>query len=689
MNNWKIGTRISAGFACVILIAAALGLFAYEQVSNINRFSIEISGNCLPSVAVIGAIKANVESLLGLVLQHAVSTDKDEMARLDADITAVRLRNSSLYSKYETMFTNDKDRQLYASMQTAKANFWRVGDEVLKLSRLGKDATNKQALAMIMNELKPLQSAYEQATDAEVDFNQGISDDDSKAITGAVNSARTGILTGIGAATLIAVLVALFVVKSITRPLANAVGLVDHVALGDLSHTAEVSSTDELGQMLGALNGMVRNLKTTVEVAVRISEGDLTVQAKALSEEDSLGNALVHMLESLRTTAEVAVRISEGDLSVQAKARSEKDSLGNALVQMLESLRTTAEVAVRISEGDLTVRAKARSEKDSLGNALVHMLEGLRTTVRDVSTAATNVATGSEEMSSTADQLSQGSTEQAAAAEQTTSAMQQMASSMQQSTDNARQTEKIASAAAEDAKSSGDAVARTVQAMKEVAEKINIIEEIARKTDLLALNAAVEAARAGEHGRGFAVVASEVRKLAERSQTAAAEINRLTTDGVKTAEGAGQLLSKLVPDIRKTAELVREIAAATGEQNTGVMQVNKAIQQLDQVIQQNASASEEMASTAEELSSQAEMLQSSIGFFKLEDAPRKGALRPVAKSSSQTHRQPALLHSARTRPAADLTSLQRAVKFTGPKIDLESNSGDADSQDREFTTYRD
>ena len=240
-----------------------------------------------------------------------------------------------------------------------------------------------------------------------------------------------------------------------------------------------------------------------------------------------------------------------------------------ALNRMVANLKVTAEVAGRISEGDLTVQAKALSEKDTLGHALINMVESLRHTVRDVTAAAVNVARGSEEMSSTAEQVSQGSSEQAAAAEETTSAMEEMASSIQQSADNARQTEKIASTAAEDAKSSGEAVTRTVRAMKEVAEKINIIEEIARKTDLLALNAAVEAARAGEHGKGFAVVASEVRKLAERSQTAAAEISRLTTDGVKTAEDAGQLLAKLVPDIRKTAELVREITAAASEQSTG------------------------------------------------------------------------------------------------------------------------
>ncbi len=183
--------------------------------------------------------------------------------------------------------------------------------------------------------------------------------------------------------------------------------------------------------------------------------------------------------------------------------------------------------------------------------------------------------------------------------------------------------------------------------MKQVAEKISIIEEIARKTDLLALNAAVEAARAGEHGKGFAVVASEVRKLAERSQTAAAEISRLSIDGVQIAEGAGQLLTRLVPDIQKTAELVREIAAASAEQSTGATQVNKAIQQLDQVIQQNSAASEEMASTAEELSSQAEVLQSSIAFFKTGEkqavrAPQsqEGGSSPPLRAAVKTGQHP-------------------------------------------------
>src|SRR5690606_35962428 len=128
-----------------------------------------------------------------------------------------------------------------------------------------------------------------------------------------------------------------------------------------------------------------------------------------------------------------------------------------------------------------------------------------------------------------------------------------------------------------DAEHSGSAVTRAVDAMRTIAEKISIVQEIARQTDLLALNAAVEAARAGEHGKGFAVVASEVRKLAERSQSAATEISQMSGDTVKAAAEAGDMPGRLVPDTRKTAELVAEISAACHEQDIGASQINEAI----------------------------------------------------------------------------------------------------------------
>ena len=608
MNHWKVGTRIAAGFGIIVVIAMALGIYAYSRIAAINADSTEITENSLPSVALIGHIQSNTQAIYGLLIQHAISNDSQEMARIEAEITAVRTNNSELYASYEKLFSNDEDRRLFKSLTDASAGFWVAGDEMLKTSRLGTQEANKRAIEMAM-QMKPLHSKWIEATQAEVDFNQAIASADSKSIASAVSAARMGIIIGLITAFIVAISIAIFVVRSITGPLAVAVELVGQVGQGDLSHTVNVTSRDELGQMQEALNRMVAGLKDLAGVAAKIAEGDLTVEAKALSEKDILGNSLIRMLKSLRTT------------------------------------------------------------------------------VSEVASAAANVASGSEEMSSTAEQISQGSTEQAASAEESTSAMEEMASSIQQNADNARQTEKIASKAADDAKSSGQAVSQTVLAMKQVAGKISIIEEIARKTDLLALNAAVEAARAGEHGKGFAVVASEVRKLAERSQTAAAEISSLTIDGVRTAEGAGQLLAKLVPDIQKTAELVHEIAAASAEQNTGATQVNKAIQQLDQVIQQNAAASEQMASSSEELSSQAEVLQSSVAFFKLTDAPRSQQIQAKRPLAAARHAKPASRVPQAHYTVASTVDSYRPGKSNGTSISLGNNAGTPDTQDREFAAY--
>ncbi len=282
-----------------------------------------------------------------------------------------------------------------------------------------------------------------------------------------------------------------------------------------------------------------------------------------------------------------------------------------------------AEIARKISHGDLTVVFAADGKNETgIYSAMRTMAEKLRQVVVDVKSAADNVASGSQQLSQGTEQMSQGTSEQAASAEQASSSIEEMNATIRQNADNASQTEKIALKSAADAQESGKAVTEAVAAMKDIAARISIIGEIARQTNLLALNAAIEAARAGEHGKGFAVVAAEVRKLAERSQAAAGEISTLSSSSVDVAERAGQLLSKLVPDIQKTAELVQEISAASKEQTSGADQINAAIQQLNHVIQQNAGAAEEMSSTAEELASQAGQLQSSVAFFRVsgEDA---------------------------------------------------------------------
>jgi len=212
--------------------------------------------------------------------------------------------------------------------------------------------------------------------------------------------------------------------------------------------------------------------------------------------------------------------------------------------------------------------------------------------------------------------------------------------------------------------------------MKEIASKISIIEEIARQTNLLALNAAIEAARAGEHGKGFAVVAAEVRKLAERSQKAAGEINQLSGTTLKVSEKAGEMLDKLVPDIQRTAELVQEITAASKEQDTGSEQINQALQQLEKVIQQNASASEEMASTTEELTGQADQLLSALGFFRTGDEGQNRAHQAAAaRPSKQAFSAP--VRGVKPNGHAVPLSLKSAVK-AGVSLRLKDKGDDLD-----------
>ncbi len=315
---------------------------------------------------------------------------------------------------------------------------------------------------------------------------------------------------------------------------------------------------------------------------------------------------------------------------------------------------------------------------------IVRKLTEVATSIRE---AADNVAAGSQQLSASTEQLSQGSTEQASAIEEVSSSMEQMVSNIRQTADNSQQTDKIAIKSAGDARDGGKAVADTVNAMKQIADKISIIEEIARQTNLLALNAAIEAARAGEHGKGFAVVASEVRKLAERSQTAAAEISQLSSSSVQIAEKAGDMLNRLVPDIQKTAELVKEISAASNEQNSGAEQINKAVQQLDQVIQQNAGSSEEMASTSEELSSQAEQLQHAVSFLMVDGNGTSAGIAVVRKKAKAAVKT-AVAHISheKTHERALALAGRQPDKPKGVTLDLGHGNG-SDKLDGEFERF--
>jgi methyl-accepting chemotaxis protein len=313
-----------------------------------------------------------------------------------------------------------------------------------------------------------------------------------------------------------------------------------------------------------------------------------------------------------------------------------------------------AEMVRRVADGDLTADIAVKpGDTSSLLFAMKNMIEKLSHVVAEVNSGAEALASASEEVSATAQSLSQAASEQAAGIEETSAAVEQMTASISQNTENARITDGMASKAAQEAAEGGEAVKSTVAAMQQIARKIGIIDDIAYQTNLLALNAAIEAARAGEHGKGFAVVAAEVRKLAERSQVAAQEIEQVASSSVELADKAGRLLGAMVPNIQKTSDLVQEITAASEEQSSGVGQINAAVSQQSQTTQQNASSSEELAATAEEMSSQAEQLQQAMSFFKVEKGSTRAA-QPVRVAAAKPRFRKPLASAPQLAGSADL-----------------------------------
>ncbi len=490
---------------------------------------------------------------------------------------------------------------------------------------------------------------------------------------------------------------------SVIGPLNVAAEYVDRISKGDIpakitdSYNGDFNAIkNNLNQCIGAVNALVADAGMLAKAAV---EGKLATRADAKKHQGDfqkivagVNDTLDSVIGPLNVAAEYVDRISKGDIppKISDNYNGDFNEIKNNLNVLIEAMNEITGVAEQIADGNLMVDIRERSEQDKLIQALSLMIEKLTEVVKNVQTASDNVATRSQEMSSKTEQISQGATEQAASAEEVSSSMEQMTSNIMQNADNATQTEKIAVKCAEDAREGGNAVGETVSAMKEIASKISIIEEIARQTNMLALNAAIEAARAGEHGKGFAVVAAEVRRLAERSQTAAGEINRLSASSVQIAEHAGELLGSIVPAIQKTADLVQEINSASNEQKTGADQINKAIQQLDQVIQQNAAAAEEMAATATELDGQAEELQTSAAFFRTDDGGGSKA-RKATRTKALPDKRGAMKQLPHHSAGKGLDPGARIVKphevQSGFALDMADARGKKEVQDSDFEKY--
>ena len=647
--DMKIGTKLIAAFVIVGAITAIVGFIGIRNMGLIADKTEAMYAKETVGVAYLE--KANVDLVyVGRAEKNLLlSSTKEERTKYAAAVETYKGQLKENIEKARGVIYTDRGKELLAQFESAWKEREDVLTEILDLAAKEKTQQKRQSVELSFGLGRQKSDAAEKVLGELANLKEENAKKSADAANESYRSSRVymlilvvgGVLAGLG--------LGLFISRSISQPISQLAAAARSISLGEVDQNVDYRSGDELGVLAESFRALI---------------------------------------EYIRGVAGALEKMAVGDLGASLVAKSDRDTLTRSYGRTLDAMKDITNTAQEIAHGNLTVRVQERSEQDKLMKALGSMVAGLTRTVTDVRGIASEVSAASQAISTASVQVSNGASGQAASAEEASSSMEEMVSNIKQNADNAQQTDKIANKSAKDAQESGKSVAEAVAAMKEIASKISIIEEIARQTNLLALNAAIEAARAGEHGKGFAVVAAEVRKLAERSQKAAGEINHLSGTTVKVSEQAGTMLEKLVPDIQKTAELVQEISAASKEQDTGAEQINKALQQLEKVIQQNASAAEEMASTTEELSGQAGQLLTALGFFRTADQGDSGLPRPVAAKAPKQKAQKALTPASGDAPKGNGHGVAPpelvSAANSGVSLDL---GGNGDHLDKEFERF--
>lgn len=651
--NMKISAKLITGFIIVAIIAGSIGVVGIANINTINNNdTILYKDKTLPisQLAQISALyqrqRVSIRDILLLTNVEDKKKEVDNTKSKDIEI-------EKLSAEYEKSISTDKGRTLFDTYQKTLNDYLPQRDKVIELSLAGNEA---QAIIELQSKATDdaamaVQDAIRNLEDNKVNGAKTQSDNNDSTAA----KSRMIMIALIAAGMILAILLGLFISRTISKPIKKLVDAANKISNGDTNVNLKINTKDEIGilaeafeKVIAALTNLTSDTKMLSQAAL---EGKLSTRVDVSKHKgaykttiEGINEILDAIVTPVNEVKEVMKEMSQGMLDVSVKGDYEGDyavltEAVNKTASVLENVvNEISEILGKISTGNLALE-KIRDYKGdfrSISDSLNKLIDELNEIFLDINNAADQVAAGSSQVSDGGQELSQGSTEQASSIEELTASIEEIAAQTKQNAVNANQANELATKAKDNAVQGNEQMKQMQRSMDDINESssntfkiIKVIDDIAFQTNILALNAAVEAARAGQHGKGFAVVAEEVRNLAGKSANAAKETAALIEGtikkvdaGTKIANNTADALKSIVEEVNKAATLVGEIAVASNEQATGVAQINKGIEQVSQVIQTNSATAEESAAASEELSSQAELLKEMIGKLKLKEATK-------------------------------------------------------------------